>query len=211
MKWFMVLVSVFMCTQTVAVDKWRGLLEIQPHVFLTIGFNVDPVQNKMTLDSPNQGKFGKSPTEYTVSDSVISFKDTDLQAEFKGRIEGNTLVGSFIQGQTMPLTLHKLSEQDLKQLKYEGAYQGELDINGKPLPVIVQVAVTKEGFYSSLDSPAQQSFGIPLNKFTIDNQKMTFSSKMIGAQFSGKLGKEGYQGKFVQGFEMPLTLKKKRL
>ena len=211
MKWFTILVSVLMCGSVNGADKWRGLLEIQPNIFLTIGVNVDITKNEMTLDSPNQGSFGKTPTEFTVSETKISFKDTRIQAEFTGAIEGDKLVGSFTQGRVMPLTLHKLSEQDLMSLEFEGSYLGDLDLNGKPLPVVVQVAVVANGFYTSLDSPAQQSFGIPLNEFTIDNKRMTFSSNMIGAQFEGQLGKEGYQGKFVQGFEIPLTLKKKRL
>ncbi|WP_157592746.1 hypothetical protein [Pseudoalteromonas citrea] len=41
MKWFTILVSVLMCISANAADKWRGLLEIQPNIFLTIGVNVD--------------------------------------------------------------------------------------------------------------------------------------------------------------------------
>ena len=211
MKWLLVIVSLLMSATTIAMDKWRGLLEIQPGVYLTLGFNVDVNANAVTLDSPNQGAFGKVPTEFSVSKTHLSFKDKQLQAEFTGEVKGNKLVGTFTQGRAMPVTLQRLSEQDLTQLKYEGAYTGELDINGKPLPLVVQVAVIHGGFYTSLDSPAQQSYGIPMTEFTINNDEMTFKSKMISASFSGKFSEQGYKGKFVQGFEMPLILKKKQL
>lgn len=211
MKWLIVGLSMLMSTSSMAIDKWRGLLELQPGVYLTLGFNVDVQQNTVTLDSPNQGMFGKVPTEFTISKQQVSFKDKQLQAEFNGKVEGDTLVGTFTQGREMAITLHRLNEQDLSQLKYEGAYKGELDVNGKPLPLVVQVAVVNGGFYSSIDSPAQQSYGIPITEFAIDEQTMTFNSKMISASFSGQLEEAGYSGKFVQGFEMPLTLKKKQL
>jgi hypothetical protein len=211
MKWLIVGLSMLMSTSSVAMDKWRGLLELQPGVYLTLGFNVDVQKNTVTLDSPNQGMFGKVPTEFTVSKQKVFFKDKQLQAEFNGTVDGDKLVGTFTQGRAMPITLQRLNEQDLSQLKYEGAYQGDLDVNGKPLPLVVQVAVINGGFYTSLDSPAQQSYGIPMTEFKIDEENMTFSSNMIGASFSGQFGDEGYAGKFVQGFEMPLTLKKKQL
>lgn len=211
MKWLIVGLSMLMSSSSVALDKWRGLLELQPGIYLTLGFNVDVQKNTVTLDSPNQGMFGKVPTEFTVSKQQVSFKDKQLQAEFSGTIDGDKLVGTFTQGRAMPITLQRLNEQDLSQLKYEGAYQGDLDVNGKPLPLVVQVAVINGGFYTSLDSPAQQSFGIPMTEFTIDEKNMTFRSDMIGASFSGQFSDAGYAGKFVQGFEMPLTLKKKQL
>ncbi len=209
MKWFLAALAVTLSNSSIAMDKWRGLIKVQPDVYLTLGFNIDLSENTITLDSPNQGMFGKPPTEFTISEKQVFFKDKDLHASFSGHIENDIMRGTFKQGEDMPIVLHRLSTLDLARLKFEGAYFGELDVNGNTLPLILQVAAIKDGFYTSLDSPSQQSYSIPVTKFAIDDNQMTFNSEMIGASFSGFKSEYGYEGKFIQGFEIPLVLRRR--
>lgn len=187
---------------------WRGKLEVQPGVILVVG--VDIQGDNVTLDSPNQGLWGHPLTSVTLTTGSLAFSAKDLQAEFKGSINNNVINGTFTQGRAFPLTLQRLSAADIARLEFEAGYAGDLIINGEQkLPLQVNVAVLAGGFYASLDSPAQQSYGIPLTNFHIDAEAMRFESPMIKASFAGTSDKTGsYAGKFLQGLERQLTLKK---
>src|SRR5690554_5464242 len=59
---------------------WRGELEIQAGVSLTIGLTI--TNGELTLDSPNQGMFGKVPTDYEVTETSVTFTDAELSATY---------------------------------------------------------------------------------------------------------------------------------
>ena len=52
------------------------------------------------------------------------------------------------------------------------------------LPLRVNVAVVHNGYIGTLDSPAQQSYGIPLTELVINDSKLSFESPMLQASFS---------------------------
>lgn len=187
---------------------WRGKLEVQPNIFLVVGVTIQG--DTITLDSPTQGSWGLPLTDFEISAGEFKFNADNLQASFAGQITGNEIKGTFIQGAKRPLTLTRLTASDLARMSYEGRYGGQLIINGnQQLPLQVNVAVIAGGYYASLDSPAQQSYGIPIDQFSISADNLSFTSPMIQASFTGKkITDEGYEGKFIQGVERPLTLKK---
>lgn len=187
---------------------WRGKLEVQPGVALVVGIDIQG--DKVTLDSPNQGLWGHTLTAVTIAGDKLTFSADDLKAEFEGTIAGNVINGTFTQGRARPLVLQRLSAEDLKRRKFEAGYAGDLIINGSAkLPLQVNIAVIADGYYATLDSPAQQSYGIPLTNFHVDEKTMRFESPMIKATFSGNADQPGvYSGKFVQGLERQLTLTK---
>ena len=191
------------------IGKWRGVLKIQKNFSLAVGLNFKKHENDLliTLDSPNQGNFDIPVTDYTLSENQLSFKVAALQASYKGKIEGNKLIGTFTQGISMSLTFDKLDEQDKLLLQYEGGYGGNSLIhNTNKLPLVLQIAVVKGGYFATLDSPAQQSFGIPVVDIAIDSKQMSFKSPLIKAFYKGSFNNEGYDGTFTQGFENPLIL-----
>ena len=186
---------------------WRGKLEVQNGIFLTIGYTIE--NGVLTLDSPNQGMFAKAPTSFTLSDNELEFIDAQLSASFTGEFEGDTLTGTFTQGKAYSLTLHRLDSEDLERMAFEGRYAGEMLVNRRTeLPLQVNVAVLHDGYYATLDSPAQQSYGIPLTDFSIVATQMSFSSPMISASYSGTYAEGGYHGDFLQGQKRSLTLSK---
>ncbi|NWO07045.1 MAG: beta-lactamase family protein [Alteromonadaceae bacterium] len=186
---------------------WRGELVLQEGASITLGINID--NGQLTLDSPNQGIFDHQPTKFSVKDNKVEFTDTGLNANYQGELKGGHLEGAFTQGKKRSITMYKLTQDDKARLTYEATYKADLPVNeNSSLPLQVNVAVIHGGYIATLDSPAQQSFGIPLTDVHIDDNKFSFNSPMIQASFSGKKTKEGYEGTFKQGQEFPLTFKK---
>ncbi|HLV48692.1 MAG TPA: serine hydrolase domain-containing protein [Aliidiomarina sp.] len=188
---------------------WRGELVIQTGMSLTIGITI--TNGELTLDSPNQGMFGKVPTEFEVTDNTVSFTDADLSATYSAVIKAGALDGTFTQGKARPLVLEKLNNEDLERMALEGTYVGELVINRRnSLPLRLNVAVLQGRYLATLDSPAQESYGIPISEVSVTTEALTFTSPMISASFSGKTTdkESGYVGRFIQGQARPLTLKK---
>lgn len=186
---------------------WRGELVLQEGVSIALGMNIQDGQ--LTIDSPNQGMFEHQPTEFSLSGNTVEFTDKNLNASYQAELNNGQLEGSFTQGKKRSITLHKLTKEDEARLNYEATYQGELPVSGdSSLPLQVNIAVLHDGYIATLDSPAQQSFGIPLTELTINDNVLSFKSPMIQASFTSKKTKQGYRGTFTQGKEFPLTLKK---
>lgn len=187
--------------------KWRGELVLQEGISITLGININ--NDQLTLDSPNQGIFNHQPTKFSVKDNKIEFTDTSLSASYQGELKDGQLEGAFTQGKKRDITMHKLTKDDKARLTYEATYKGDLPVSeNSSLPLQVNIAVVHGGYIATLDSPAQQSFGIPLTDVHIDDKKLSFQSPMIQASFKGKKIEKGYEGTFNQGQEFPLTLKK---
>ena len=186
---------------------WRGKLEVQDGIYLTVGYTIR--DGEVTMDSPNQGMFDKSPTTFELEGNRLELSDNELSASFSGEFSGDTLEGTFTQGRAFPLTLHRLQDDAQERLEFEGRYAGDLLINNRSkLPLQVNVAVVHDGYYVTLDSPAQQSYGIPVEEFSIDESQMSFSSQMINASYSASWSDGAYQGEFEQGQVRPLSLKR---
>ncbi len=192
--------------------KWRGKLQMTPQAALTIGININntPEGYTLTLDSPNQGMFNYRPSQFSIDGKRVTFQDDKLNASFSGTLKQDQLQGEFIQGKARELNLTKLDEQQLKLLENEGSWHGDLIINKSArLPLVLNIAVAADDYHVTLDSPKQQSFGIPVNKFSINSDKLEFSSGVINANYSATWKNDCWQGTFVQGTAMPLVLKKK--
>lgn len=186
---------------------WRGELKFQQGVSLALGININ--EGIMTLDSPNQGMFGREPTAFTLSGNKVSFEEKELKASFQGTLEGDTLKGQFTQGKTIDIALQKLDASDRERQKFEASYKGDLVIDkAATLPLQLNIAVVPDGYVGTLDSPAQNSYGIPLTEVVIDDKQIRFQSPMIKASYSATYKDGAYEGTFVQGMERPLTLKK---
>ena len=92
---------------------WMGKLNLGPQS-LTIVLHVNcNAQGKVecTLDSPDQGVKGIAvETDYCSSDS-ISVSIASLALSFQGKLKGDEIVGTFIQGQSFPLILKRGEEK----------------------------------------------------------------------------------------------------
>lgn len=92
---------------------WMGKLNLGPQS-LTIVLHVNcnaQGEVKCTLDSPDQGAKGIAvETDYCSSDS-ISVSIASLALSFQGKLKGDEIVGTFIQGQSFPLILKRGEEK----------------------------------------------------------------------------------------------------
>ena len=211
-----IVVTVAACcsSQSAANDfagLWRGELEFQPNFSLVIGLNV--ADNTATLASPNQGMLDHPLSTYAVDGNTMTFTAADLNISFTGERQGDQVVGTFTQGQSFPLTLKKLTTEDIERLAFEGQYDGALKINGNDLPLQVNIAVVSEGYVGTLDSPTQQTFGLALSDLIINEQQLSFASPLLQANYQGERVAEAeqasYTGLWLQGRPLGLTLTKR--
>lgn len=184
---------------------WRAELEYQPNFKLALGLNIS--EQGLTFVSPNQGADEYEVTDFIASDAQVSFKIPALSASFRGQHEEGSISGSFTQGQDFPVTFQRLGADDLKRQAFEGQYAGALQAGANTLPLQVNVAVLADGWLGTLDSPAQQSFGIPLADVQVDAEQLRFNSPLLRATFKGDAEVSGsYKGVWAQGAPLPLTL-----
>ncbi len=194
--------------------NWRGMLELGQGAKLVLGIEISTIdgQDIVYLDSPNQGMVDHPVENLELSQDEIRFDTPELNASFDGTITGNQIVGVFTQGKSFDITLTKLSDKSTARLENEVRWYGDLNVTRQAtLPLVLNIAVIESGYYATLDSPQQQSFGIPLSDFSIDESKLSFTSPIINASYSAKKVDEMWEGTFVQGAAMPLNLKKKPL
>lgn len=183
---------------------WRAVLTPQPQMRLVLGLDIE--DGVATFISPNQSSKRHALDSFSYDEGSVSFNVDAFNVTFSGQHANDQIVGEFTQGQTFPLTFHRLDDDDTGRLAYEKQYLGTLEVSGQKLPLRVNVGVTKGGFVGTLDSLAQQSYGIPLDELTIDAQTLKFSAEALSVLYRGESNDEGgYQGLWVQGMPYPLT------
>ena len=190
---------------------WRGHLELAPGVSLVLGIEIIAEGDgyNVVLDSPNQGMVDHQVEDVKFDGHALTFNAPELNASFAGTFDHNTLTGKFTQGRAFDITLGKLTKDSAAMLVNESLWFGDLQIAPQStLPLVLGIGVTNEGYHATLDSPQQQSFGIPLTDFRLSDKEISFNSPMIGASYRGEFKNGEWVGTFVQGAAMPLTLKK---
>lgn len=191
---------------------WRGVLELAPGAGIVLGITLTAADNgyQLSLLSPNQHQQPILPTSMALEGTQLKFAADSLKASFEGNFAGEILQGVFTQGRAMPITLTRLTSQDLARLKHEQQWAGDLALgNNASLPLVLNVAVVAGDYHVTLDSPKQQSYGIPVDQFSVSDSQLNFSAKMINASYQGQWQQDQWQGTFIQGQAMPLNLKKK--
>lgn len=90
-----------------------------------------------------------------------------------------------------------------------GSWQGELDIQGMKLPLILHVAKDGENLKSTLDSPKQGAKDLPVSKTEFVNNELKFEATNLGVSYKGTLKDGKIEGTFSQGgMQLPLTFVK---
>lgn len=85
----------------------------------------------------------------------------------------------------------------------EGAWNGELNVQGTKLPLVFHLSEDK----CTMDSPSQGAMGIPAEKTLTSDSTLQIKVPAIGATFVGKKEGQTITGTFSQnGFSLPLTL-----
>jgi len=90
-----------------------------------------------------------------------------------------------------------------------GDWQGILRVPGGQLPLVLHIQGDGDDLSATLDSPAQRSFGIPVDSISFKHQRLTFSVDSLTIEFRGRLNDSIIRGTFEQrGQSFPLTLSK---
>lgn len=192
--------------------QWRGVLELAPGVGIVLGvtLSLENSEYQLALSSPNQHHETIQPSIMTLEGTNLKFTADSLRASFDGHFAGETLKGIFTQGRAIPITLTRLSSQDLARLTHEQQWEGDLALgNDATLPLVLNVAVIAGGYNVTLDSPKQDAYLIPVDQFSVSDSQLNFSVKMLNASYQADWQQDHWQGTFIQGQTMPLNLKKK--
>lgn len=214
MKPILFFICFFVTANTYAGDysgQWRGLLQLSPQGSIVLGFNIQQTDDGLTvlIDSPNQGMHDHQTSSAAIDGNTLKLSALKLDATFEGKFDGEKLVGTFLQRKAFPITLERLSAEQLQKLANETSWHGDLVLSKRnKLPLVLHVAVGATGYHVTLDSPKQKSFGIPINQFSLDDDALTFTSKLINASYKGSWKNSAWHGTFVQGSAMPLILKR---
>lgn len=98
------------------VGSWQGVLKVQG-IQLRLVFNIEKDGDafKSTLDSPDQGAKGIPCNETNFADNILSVKISSIGAGFEGKLENDSIKGTFTQmGASFPLTLAKTEPEIVK-------------------------------------------------------------------------------------------------
>ena len=96
-----------------------------------------------------------------------------------------------------------LQSQDIS-----GPWNGILKVQGMQLRIVFNVSVTEDGYSSTLDSPDQGAFGIPVTSTSFENGELTIKADDLAMVYTGTLDQhDTISGIFKQaGQSFPLNL-----
>lgn len=109
------------------------------------------------------------------------------------------------------LLLAMLSGTILFSQSVEGTWNGQLNIQGNALRIVVHLTPTDQGWTATMDSPDQGAEGIPVDKTSFENDSLKFEIAALQLKYSGQLSKDGgtIKGTFNQGgMELPLDFQR---
>ncbi len=93
----------------------------------------------------------------------------------------------------------------------DGKWNGKLVTPGGELRVDFNITATEDGYTSTLDSPDQNAYGIPVNSTVFEKPELTIKVTDLDIVYVGKLIEENtIEGTFTQmgqSFEMKLVKK----
>lgn len=100
---------------------WLGTLDISGGIKLRVVFHIVNTEDGLmaTLDSPDQGVKGLPTTKVARDGPALKIDIQKISGTFEGQIapDLNSIVGTFTQGATMPLVLHRLKEESELELR----------------------------------------------------------------------------------------------
>ena len=76
-----------------------------------------------------------------------------------------------------------------------GQWNGVLNVQGMNMRLVFHIEKTENDYTSTMDSPDQGAFGIPVGKTTFEDSKLTLEIPNIGLFFEGELGESSKIGR----------------
>lgn len=89
-----------------------------------------------------------------------------------------------------------------------GSWSGTLNVMGNRLPVVFNISRTDSLYSTTMDSPAQNAFGVPTTKTTFSGNRLEIVATGLGIFYQGTVQGDSIIGTFNQGgIPFPLVLK----
>jgi len=90
-----------------------------------------------------------------------------------------------------------------------GQWNGVLSVQGINLRLVFHINKADDGYASTMDSPDQGAFGIPVATTKFDGLKLSIAVPNIGLAYEGEFKTDSIVGTFKQGpLTLPMTLKR---
>ena len=93
-----------------------------------------------------------------------------------------------------------------------GTWNGVLVVPGAELRVDFNISESDDGYTSTMDSPDQGAYGIPVTTTKFENNELSITVEDLTIVYKAKLNDDGvFKGKFTQmgqTYDMDLTKKK---
>jgi len=212
--------SVIALTGQSIVGDWEGNLDVQGSSLKVI-FHVaeDAGSYTASMDSPNQGAFDIKMDETTYSNETLIIKNKQMGMETVASYDAGSdmIEGSFNQGpMKLPLKLTRVpvKEEASSNHPMAGDWNSELDAMGMQLRLVFHIQESEGTFSTTMDSPDQGAFGIPIDETIVDGKNISFTAKSMGMNVEGTYIADSniIKAKFRQGpLNEEIVLSKKEI
>jgi len=90
-----------------------------------------------------------------------------------------------------------------------GTWKGSLNVPGMKLPLTLNISKSDGVYTTTMDSPEQGAYGIPIDETTFEDNKLTITQSQMGMEYTATFADGMFKGTFKQsGQTFPLDLKK---
>ena len=216
----MSLIATIAQAQEIAGD-WQGTLNTamgELRLVLHIGTGTNGTLTA-TLDSVDQGAIGIPVKSATLKDSKLKLDVEAVHGTYEGSVaaDAKTIAGTWNQGQPMPLEFKraiapiKAEHKPAQPSNIDGTWAGTLDTGMGKLRVVFHIVNTEDGLIATVDSPDQNTKGIPTSSVARNGSSLKIEAKGINGVFQGTISSDlsSIDGKWTQmGGTMPLLLKR---
>jgi uncharacterized protein len=171
-----------------------------------------------TLDSVDQGANRIPVSSITLKDAKLDLAVDAIHGTYEGRVaaDGNTIAGTWTQGQALPLDFKRAptavspEHKPAKPSDMDGVWMGRLDTGAVKLRVVFHIVNTEDGLIATIDSPDQGMLATPASSVTRDGAWLKVEAKSIGGVFEGRMAADrlSIEGTWTQrGRKLPLVLR----
>jgi fermentation-respiration switch protein FrsA (DUF1100 family) len=171
-----------------------------------------------TLDSVDQGANRIPVSSITLQDAKLNLAVDAVHGTYEGRVaaDGNTIAGTWTQGQALPLEFERAltavspEPKPAKPSDMDGVWMGRLDTGAVKLRVVFHIVNTEDGLIATIDSPDQGMRATPASAVTRDGASLKVEAKSLSGAFEGRMADDrlSIAGTWTQrGRRLPLVLR----
>ena len=188
--------------------EWHGTLRMPTNV-IHVAFKFETAEKGEFVgyyEIPDQG--AKIPiSEANIKDGMLTLKIKVGSAEYKGKLDGDSLTGEWVQAgiSSIPLSMKKgeyvppvynLDLPDEIKEQLTGEWYEDVKLQAQTITIVVNFKTTEKGeFIGIQDNLTSNVKGMPVFEATYSDDKLTF--KIPNAEFKGKLDGDKLIGEVV--------------